>query len=371
MTYGRVFRLRQRQRGMEERMNSHERFARMFAHREADRVPIIDGPWGATIERWHREGMPENVSFVDYFGLDKVAAIGVDISPRYPSRVIEETDEYRIYTTSYGATLKDWKHAGGVPEFLDFTIIDPDTWRDAKARMTPARDRIPWDYLKANYKTWREQGYWIQAGLWFGFDVTHSWTVGTTRVLMALVEQPEWMADMFHHFLDVNTALLDMVWDEGYTFDSVHWPDDMGYKHHQFFSLRTYRELVQPVHKKACDWAHAKGVKAHMHSCGDVNPFIPELVEIGVDALNPLEVKAGMDPVHLKKTYGDRLVLHGGINAVLWDDLPAIEAEMQRVVPILKENGGYIFSSDHSVPSSVSLEDFRRIVNLAKELGSY
>ena len=102
-----------------------------------------------------------------------------------------------------------------------------------------------------------------------------------------------------------------------------------------------------------------------------MNPLIPELMDIGLDCLNPLEVKAGMDPVQVKNDYGDRLVLHGGINAMLWDDLPAIEAEMRRVVPAMKEGGGYIFSSDHSVPSSVSLAGFRRIVELAKELGAY
>jgi len=78
-----------------------------------------------------------------------------------------------------------------------------------------------------------------------------------------------------------------------------------------------------------------------------------------------------MDPIHLKRTYGDRLLLHGGINAVLWDDREAIETEMRRVIPVLKEQGGYIFSSDHSVPSSVSLEAFHHIVALAKQLGSY
>lgn len=352
-------------------MTSRERFARMFEHRDADRVPVIDGPWAATIERWHREGMPENVSYVDYFGLDKVAGIGVDISPRYPARVVEETDEYVITTSSYGVTMKNWKHAGGVPEFLDFTIVDRQTWAEAKARMTPTDDRIPWDHLRQNYRQWREEGYWIQGHLWFGFDVTHSWTVGTERVLIALAEDPEWLADIFEHFLNVNLALLERVWDAGYTFDAVTWPDDMGYKHSQFFSVRTYQRLLKPLHKRVADWAHARGVYVHLHSCGDVNPFIPEFLDAGIDALNPLEVKAGMDPVEIKRRYGDRLVLHGGINAVLWDDLDAIEAEMRRVLPVLKEGGGYIFSSDHSVPSSVSLEGFRHIVSLAKSLGSY
>ena len=74
--------------------------------------------------------------------------------------------------------------------------------------------------------------------------------------------------------------------------------------------------------------------------------------------------------VQMKRDYGDDL-LHGGINAVLWNDAEAIEAEMRQVVPALKESGGYIFSSDHSVPDSVSLENFRHIVGLAKELGTY
>jgi uroporphyrinogen decarboxylase len=132
-----------------------------------------------------------------------------------------------------------------------------------------------------------------------------------------------------------------------------------------------YGELLKPVHRRAIDWAHAKGIVARLHSCGDIRPFLPDLIEIGLDGLNPLEVKAGMDPLRIKKEYGDRLLLHGGINAVLWDNKEAIEAEMRRVIPALKADGGYIFSSDHSVPSSVPLENFRYIVKLAKELGTY
>jgi uroporphyrinogen decarboxylase len=132
-----------------------------------------------------------------------------------------------------------------------------------------------------------------------------------------------------------------------------------------------YRELLRPIHQRAIDWAHAKGIKAHLHSCGDIRPFVPELVDMGLDGLNPLEVKAGMDPVQLKQEYGDELLLHGGINAVLWDDVDAITEEMRKVIPVVKENGGYVFSSDHSVPSSVSLENFRHIIEMAKTLGAY
>jgi uroporphyrinogen decarboxylase len=84
-----------------------------------------------------------------------------------------------------------------------------------------------------------------------------------------------------------------------------------------------------------------------------------------------LEVKAGMDPVMMKKMYGDRLLLHGGIDIMLWDDAAKVHAEMERLVPVMKENGGYIFSSDHSVPSNISLTDYRGIVESAKRLGAY
>lgn len=352
-------------------MTSRERFQRMYEHKEADRIPIIDYPWQATIERWHKEGMPTGVNYTEYFGLDHVGHIHTDISPRYTEKVIEETDQYTTVTTPWGVTLRNWKHMASTPEFIDFTIRDRITWKEARERMVPAHDRVDWESLKRDYPRWREEGYWIQAGLWFGFDITHSWIAGTERILMAMVTDPDWCVDIFNHCLDVNLALLDRVWEEGYTFDAVTWCDDMGFKRSQFFSTTTYRELLKPVHKRAVEWAHSHGIKAHLHSCGDIRPFVPELLEIGIDALNPIEVKAGMDPILLKETYGDRLVLHGGINAVLWDKPEAIEEEMRRVLPVVKQGGGYIFSSDHSVPSSVSLEDFGRIVELAKELGRY
>ncbi|MBI2505126.1 MAG: hypothetical protein HYW07_18055 [Candidatus Latescibacteria bacterium] len=350
-------------------MTSRERFQRMFDHREADRIPIIDGPWADTVARWRREGLPEGVDWVDYFGVDRVVGIGGDAGPRWPGRRLEETDEYVIDLTSWGVTLKNLKSTS-VPQYLDFRIKDPDTWREARERMVPSRDRVNWEHLKVNYQTWRQKGYWVQGHPWFGFDATHSF-VAMERLLEAMIEQPEWCAEMFNHCLDVSLALLDMIGDEGYTFDSIFWCDDMGYKNTQFFSLGMYRDLLRPVQQRAIEWAHAKGIRAHLHSCGNIERFVPELVDMGLDALNPLEVKAGMNPLALKKTYGDRLLLHGGINAVLWDKPDEIEAEMRKLVPAIKEHGGYIFSSDHSVPSSVSLEDFRRIVNLAKELGRY
>ena len=145
----------------------------------------------------------------------------------------------------------------------------------------------------------------------------------------------------------------------------------MGYKLNQFFSVDMYRSILKPYHKKAADWAHSKGIKVHLHSCGDIRPFVPDLIDLGIDCLNPLEVKAGVDPIELKRQYGDILAFHGGINALSWENKDVINDEIERVVPIMKQNGGYIFSTDHSIPSSVRFDDYRETVELVKSIGSF
>jgi uroporphyrinogen decarboxylase len=109
----------------------------------------------------------------------------------------------------------------------------------------------------------------------------------------------------------------------------------------------------------------------HYHSCGNITPFVPELIDAGVDMLNPMEVKAGMDPLALKATYGEDLAFHGGLNAMYYDPPEAMWAEMERVIPVMKEKGGYVIATDHSIPESVSLEQYREFIVRAKELGRY
>ena len=98
-------------------MTSAERFRCTFDHKEPDRLPIFDSPWNSTWQRWRQEGYPEGADPAEFFGWDRVAGIHIDNSPRYPVGVVEETDEYKIHTTAWGTTQKNWKSKGGVPEF--------------------------------------------------------------------------------------------------------------------------------------------------------------------------------------------------------------------------------------------------------------
>ena len=185
----------------------------------------------------------------------------------------------------------------------------------------------------------------------------------------SMLDEPDWVRDMFETYLDRCIAHHDMLWDMGYRSDCIYWPDDMGYKGTTFFSLETYREILKPVQKRAVEWAHNKGIKAHLHSCGNITEFLPDLAEIGIDALNPLECKAGMDALQVKKDFP--FTIHGGIDAILWDDAELVVAEIERLVPKLKQGGRYIFASDHSIPNTVSLDTMRAIVAAVKKYGSY
>ena len=351
-------------------MTTHECFTRMYQHREADRVPYMDYPWTETLERWMAEGLPTR-DYLTYFDLDKTASIGVDNSPQLPSRIIEETDEFVVSTTAWGATYRNFKHHTTTPEALDFQVTTPDEWYKIKDRIAPTRDRIPWERLQKNYKQWRDEGRWIIGGLWFGFDITHSRMVGTENMLFAMKDEPEWVMDMFETELDCDLKLMDMVWEAGYTFDELSWPDDMGYKGTQFFSLSAYRELLKPFHQRAIDWGHAHGCYVRLHSCGNIMPLVPELASMGLDGLNPMEVKAGMQPEKLKREFGDRMLFHGGTNAAVWHKPEEILPQIRELVPIMMKNGGYVFASDHSIPAQVSLKDFTEIIRTYKEVGTY
>ncbi len=297
-------------------MDTRERFLRMYQHTEADRIPITDKPWRGTLRRWHQEGLPQDVAWQDYFGVDKVIGLSVDITPRFEEKILEETDRYVISTSKWGVTMKRFKTEDSTPEMLDFRVVDADSWAEAKAQMLTEEDRIPWDHIKANWDRWRGEGAWITAGFWFGFDVTHSWMMGTENALIAMMEEPDLMKDMFDTYLSRCQQLFGRIWDAGYHFDEINWPDDMGYKGTTFFSPDMYRQLVKPYHARAAQWAHDRGIYARLHSCGNITTLIPDIIDAGLDALNPLEVKAGVDGPAVKQRYGKQLVLYGGINAL-------------------------------------------------------
>ena len=351
-------------------MTSRERILRALRHREADRVGITDAPWGTTVRRWHEEGLPKNLGPGEYFDYE-FRGQGADTSFQFPSETVEETDEYTIARNSQGALAKNWKHATSTPEYFEFTIKDRKTWEEHKPRLAWNESRVDWNGLKAN-KRMRREGHFITYGGAFGYDKTQG-IVGSQNLLMAMLDDPAWVKDMFDTATQMLIESLGEMLDRGFVFDASFVYDDMGYRNASLFSPRCYRELLLPAHKRFCDFSHSKGLPVILHSCGRVRELVPQLVEAGFDCLQPLEVKAGMDLIELKRNFGDRMAFMGGIDvrAMASDDPRAIEQEIATKIPYAKYGGGYIYHSDHSVPDNVSFKRYCRTIELVYYYGSY
>jgi uroporphyrinogen decarboxylase len=134
-----------------------------------------------------------------------------------------------------------------------------------------------------------------------------------------------------------------------------------------------YRELVMPGHKKTIDYAHSIGLPVIMHSCGFVEPLLPDMVEAGIDCLQAMEVKAGMDLLRIYERFGDKIALMGGLDVrpVASNDLDGIRRELESKIPFVKRKNGFILHSDHSIPESTNYETYRYFLELGRKLGTY
>ncbi|NIA31603.1 MAG: hypothetical protein GWP06_17055 [Actinobacteria bacterium] len=144
----------------------------------------------------------------------------------------------------------------------------------------------------------------------------------------------------------------------------VYIADDLASQNALLISVDMYRKFLKPRWKKYIDTIKNRfgnHIKFHYHSCGAVAQLIPDLIDIGVDILNPIQPKAdGMEPQFLKDTYGDRLSFSGGLD--IQDILPngtaeQVKSEAKRLVNILGKNGGYIASSAHVIQPDTPVEN--------------
>jgi uroporphyrinogen decarboxylase len=255
---------------------------------------------------------------------------------------------------------------------VGFTITDRAKWNEHKRRLAWDRSRVDWENgLKTNREL-REGGQFVTLSGGLGYDRVQA-IVGSENLLMAMVDDPAWVKEMFDTVADLFIAGLEEITAGGFVFDAAFLYDDMGYRNATLFSPSAYRELSMPAHSRACSACHAKGLPVLLHSCGNVRALVPYLVEAGFDCLQPLEVKAGMDLITLKKDFGDRLAFMGGIDvrAMADPDPAVIEREISAKIPVAKNGGGYIYHSDHSVPSNVSFQQYCRVMELVQEYGSY
>ena len=234
------------------------------------------------------------------------------------------------------------------------------------------------DVISRNTPAWIEtvSGYYPDLPVYGSVCEAHEYLwriVGTENAL-------EWMAlypDELGAFIErIGSFLVDITRAQikaadGMLAGMVVW-GDVAYRNGMLFSPNFWREHFKPVVARIIEVCHAAGIPVIYHGCGNVNAVIRDFAEMGIDAYNPLEAKAGMDAVQLRREIGHTLGFCGNSDIQIWEtgDREAIRREVLRKLNAAK-GGGFIFQSDHSVASDVSGHTYDYIVKLVREYGRY
>lgn len=374
-------------------MTSKERVARTLAHTQPDRVPIFDKFWFEA-EREFREqlGCPfvypkersvfdwagtapeaQPITLWDIFDMDMAEVGWPDYRLRFtPPEILEENDEWVLLRDGNQAELRWWKHKMGTPEHVRFGIDSPEKWREVKRLLTPSRERIRWHEFWPLYRRAREKNRFICYGTVEPFETVKD-ILGHEMMLLAMIERPEWVHDIFQTCADLEIQMLELVESEGMVCDGAFVYGDMAYRAGPLMSPQHYREFLRPCHKRFFDEFHKRGMPVIFHSDGDIRLVLDDLIDAGVSAVNPLEAKAGLDVRKLAPVYGDRLGFVGNIDAtvLLTNDLEKVREEIRSKLEAVMPYRGYIYHSDHSVPPGVKLDTYRAVLDDVRMFGRY
>ena len=365
-----------------------DRMNKALNHQEPDRVPVSDFFWGSFIARWRDElGLPDDTSPYDYYDLDWIVTTP-NMDPKIQSfETIREDETEVLVKTGFLTTMRK-KYDFPMPEFLSWdtdTIekledLEFDDPYDRRRYFEAGDNQIAGvgDGFQRNSPAWIE----TVKDLRLDFPVYGSMIecsecltrlVGQGNSLLWMGMYPDRLGECInrigHFYLHCMKAQIQAA--RGLLDGMVIW-GDVAYKQSMLFDPEYWRAYFKPWVKAMIDECHKNDLPVIYHGCGNVDLIFEDFIEMGLDAYNPLEVKAGMDALDLKKKYGANMGYCGNSNIQVWEtgDKELIRKEILRKLNAAK-GGGFIFQSDHSVSSGVSGHTYDYIVKLVREYGKY
>ena len=357
-------------------MNGRERMQRILKRQPVDRIGLYEHFWNDTHREWVAQGkLRENDEMADVFGfdMDEHWSFNLVADLDFKPRIIAEDADTVTALDGNGATLRRHKHHDTTPEHVDFAIDTRDDWEEKiKPLLTADPRRINFAGYRAAREKARKAGrFFVWSGI-AAFECMHPVT-GHVNLLLGMADDPEWVEDMAMTYADLTIALQRMLFEQEGWPDGIWYYEDMGFKGSPFMSPDYYRRMIQPAHKKVIDFAHSNGMPVIMHSCGYVEPLLPDMIDAGIDCLQVIEVKAGMDLLKLHALYGDRISFMGGIDvrALYTNDRDVIDRELEAKIPLVKQGFGFTLHSDHSIPKTVDFETYQYFIQRGLELGTY
>jgi uroporphyrinogen decarboxylase len=278
-------------------MTARERVQNLLERKPADRAAFNESLWPETVKRWTDAGhLKKDESAHLHFKMEIESAGWLNSSANLDvaDQVVEENEETKLVRNSNGALLRWWKNKSGTPEHVDFLVKDRAGWEEhIKPFLKPDRRRTSFEGYRDTKKAAAErQNFFCWAGVNV-FEQMHP-MCGHEHMLAGMALDPDWIAEVARTYADLTIGMWEMLFAEHGLPDGIFFYEDMGFKEKPFMSPAMYRALILPAHQRTIGWAHQRGLRVVMHSCGFIEPLVPGMIEAGIDMLQAMEVKAGM-----------------------------------------------------------------------------
>jgi uroporphyrinogen decarboxylase len=356
-------------------MNSRDRIKGILARDTSyDHYGIFEHYWPETVsEAWPAQGFPADAKPFEYFDLDlRGIHVGFDATTlNEPTGVIEESDEWIISENKWGARLRNWKHHSGTPEHIGYTIQTPEDWKPFRVKLEAgyANEQLDLDPIRAAHTEQMATEKYCVCGHYFVIETLRS-ALGDVGMFENMVLQPEWIHDINRTITDVTIAKFEHIFREVGKPHGIFLYEDLGFANGPFASPTMFDQIIFPYYRELVDFYHGHGLRVILHSCGGVTQLVPQLVDMGIDCLQPMEAKAGVDVLSLARLYGDRMAFMGNIDVTILNtnDRGRVREEVVGKLSALYDiDAHYVFHSDHSIPPDVNFETYRYAVDLYRE----
>ncbi|HBO43934.1 MAG TPA: hypothetical protein DD670_08385 [Planctomycetaceae bacterium] len=357
-------------------MTPRERFLAAFEHRETDRVPIFDALNSPAL---YRAKLGCENFFSDGEPTVRLAkAIGFDACLVYESTY-----------TGLISQRRDWLDDRRFRDELGVGyMVDPSSWPLAFPETPSLRNRDDWRKvtLPDPREPWRHENIRsaiaaahqgnaddlaVVAGVRSAFAVLYI-SMGVMDLSMSLYEDPDLIREMSEAICEFWTQSALRAVELGA--DAVFIANDMGMNDHTIIAPHMIRSLFMPALKTQIQTIRETGTRVILHTCGNVNAILPDLVDTGIDGLNNLQVLSGMDIADIKRDFGDRLTLIGNVdstNIMSGNDPDRVESAVIETIRKASPGGGHILATDHSLHGGIPVSNIERFIAAAKKWGGY
>ncbi len=336
-------------------LSRNERVAAALTGKPLDRVPIVEFVVDPSVALPLVPDAMDVADACDKLGLDNVGSGATFL------KVSECGDEY----------VDEWgvRYRGG-PQVVSHPLCGPIKSRDDLAAWNPpdpdARFRIKvLQDMVARYKG--------RHAIFFHHRAAFMWSaylVGLDRLLELFYEDPGFVHELFEKVFRTNERIVRNAVRAGA--EVICLGDDYASNQGPLFSPKMFREFVLPYLQRMIDAIHEEGAFAVKHSDGNIWPILDDIVNTGVDGLNPIEPVANMDLGEVKAAYGDRICLVGNIDCgdLLCNGSPEdVEKAVEAAIRAGSPGGRYMLSSSNSIHASVKPENFKAMIDAGYKYG--